>query len=136
LTVAERLGMSINEVYEKHTERQVAVWHAHFQQRFREEIENPVNPVIWYLMQVAAEIRVDHVKNPRDVKIGDLKLVLEHHGKSDFKPTKEMHEQMALAQGLMATLGPEGMRQWLKDRGQWDKPVKVSDMTRGKHGKW
>jgi hypothetical protein len=128
--------MSIDEVYEKHTERQVGIWHAHFQRRFREEIENPTDPVVWYLMQVAAEIRVDHVKNPRDVKIGDMLLRLDQQqAKSDFKPTAEMHDQMALAQGMMMTLGPEGMRQWLADRGLWKKPVKLSDVIGGKHAK-
>lgn len=83
--------MSLDECAQKHTKRQIAAWLVYLKQKW----DNPTTTE-YYLMQVAAEIRRTKAKNPRRVKVQDLRIVFKSN-KNHRNMTEEEKKRAAQA---------------------------------------
>jgi len=89
--VASHLGMSLDECLQKHTKRQIAAWLVYLKQKW----DSPTTTE-YYLMQIAAEIRRTKAKDPRRVRIEDLRIIFRSK-RSHRDMTEEEKKQAAQA---------------------------------------
>lgn len=64
--MARELGMSLDEVVEKHTVRQMKLW--------EEYLDEEPTDAMWYLMQMTAEVRLANQGNRDSVSVDQFRI--------------------------------------------------------------
>jgi hypothetical protein len=77
---------------EKHTEREKNAWLYWIQDHWDEK-----SLIVWYLQQVAAEVRRSWVKNKKNVQMHDLHVSFKHRSDKPIVHDKDVVSKMAQA---------------------------------------